>query len=286
MTTRTKPRFVKYPRIPDVSECYDIFGHRGYMFEKLDGSISQMRVIDGELYGGSKANFITGRSQRPSWSGDFLRWMHSNTSLYNLPPEIIMFGEWLRPVSVEYPKDYHNKFYFIDLALIQDGKPTFFDYKEAIDYLKNWGVNGVEILDPISRGFFTESEISELVKEKGSFLGDGEMEGIVLKNYSIHKVFPSGEGGFGIEGFAKYLHPKYAEIRKQEQELEKKYLTGVRVKKAVRRLDDGGNQTPTLDELVKEVLDDISKETGKEFSQDAVRGVIRVRNLFHPRNSE
>lgn len=261
------PKFVKYPRIPYLQECPKLIGHVGYIFEKIDGSLSQVRMTEeGILVGGSRSNYFIGSSKRPFWAKDFLRWMYSNDSLYNLPRNLIIFGEWLEPVTVEYYPENLRKFYFLDLALVEKDRPLFFDYDEAINYLNKWSIKGMKILPPIGKGFFTKEYLEELINSEKSFIGE-EIEGFVLKNYRL-----------GL--FAKYLHPKYSEIREEEKTLERKYITKRRIEKAVRRLKDRGIKKPNLEELIKEIQEDIKNETGISFKINSIRGIVRSQNLF------
>lgn len=272
------PKFVKYPKIPYIEESTDIFGHQGYVFEKLDGSLSQVRKNNNQVWGGSKANFLTGRAiSRSNWMSDFLGWMYSNDSLNNLPDGLIMYGEWVgEPLGVKhYDKKNRNQFYFIDLAVIEDGKPIFYDYEEAAGYLDEWCIKGIRILPPIKKaeaGFFSEGSVRSLAKNTRSQLGDGEVEGVVLKNYRIQE-------------FGKCLHPRYSEIREQAKNLEEKYINQPRVLKAVNRLKEEGLENPGLDVVVDEVLRDVMEESGKSFSNDSVRLVMQVRNLYHQKKS-
>ena len=73
------PPFVKYPRIPYLKESQEIFGYggcfNGYVFEKLDGGLCQVRNTISGIVGGSKANYLTGNRTKASWTWfpDFLR---------------------------------------------------------------------------------------------------------------------------------------------------------------------------------------------------------------------
>ena len=260
------PDFVKYPKIPYLDSCKELLGYDGYVFEKIDGSLVQVRRTETEILGGSKANYITG-SSRPGWSSKFLNWMYSNDSLHNLPFNLIMFGEWLEPVTVEYNPESLDKFYFIDLALVKGSKPHFFDYDEARRYLDFWNIKGIEVLDPLARGFFTEVGIDKLRDESESKLGSSDIEGVVLKNYRLQKS-------------AKSLNPKYSEIRDQGRKIEN-YVNGPRINKALRRLrDDGNSNNPSLDELVSEVSGDIRSESDLKFGNITVKSIIRVKSLY------
>lgn len=270
------PQFVKYFKIPYLEEAKDLFGREVYVFEKIDGSLCQVRKTESSILGGSKANYITGSTKRPLWAPKFLKWMYSNQSLYNLPPGIILFGEWLDPVTIDYEPEFLDKFYFIDLAIIdENGDVNFYDYNEALDYIDEWRIKSVKILNPICKSFLDRTKIDDIVLNTPSYLRsakinkdtglveNGEMEGVVLKNYHIQK-------------FSKFLHPKYLEIREQEKTLEARYITEMRVKKAKRRLDDSGNLNFNLDKLVQEIIKDINEETGISFEPAAVKGVVRV----------
>ncbi len=269
------PKFVKYPKIPYLDENKNLLAREVYIFEKIDGSLSQVRRTEKGIIGGSKANYISGSTKRPSWATKFLKWMHSNKSLYNLPSGLIIYGEWLDPVTLEYEKEFIDHFYFIDLAFVNENEePVFYDYEEAIDYLYSWNIDGITILPRIGKKFINENEIRRIVIECPSYLRSakldddnrllkGEMEGIVIKNYKIQE-------------FAKCLHPNYSELREQEKILEERYITQTRVQKAKRRLNDSGNQNFSLEDLVNEIVEDIKEESGKTFEHSAVKGVLRV----------
>ena len=275
------PPFVKYFKIPYSEEAKDIFGREVYVFEKIDGSLSQVRRTENAVLGGSRSNYITGSTKRPLWAPKFLKWMHSNHSLYNLPPGMIIFGEWLDPVTIDYETEFLDKFYFIDLAIVdENGNPNFYDYNEALGYIDKWGIKSIEILNPICKSFLDRNKIEDIVLNIPSYLRSskinedtglvevGEMEGVVLKNYHLQE-------------FAKFLNPKYSEIRNQEKTLEARYITEMRTNKAKRRLRDSGNLDFNLDELVQEIIKDINEETGIAFEPAAVKGVLRIHNYNH-----
>src|SRR3989344_1942875 len=279
-----KPEFAKYPKIPYINESADLLGREVYVFEKIDGSLSQIRRTENGILGGSKSNYITGSMQRPTWAQKFLKWMHSNNSLYKLKPGLIMFGEWLEPVTVEYDADRLDKFYFIDLAINTDKGILFYDHDEAVEYLTKWGIENVEILPPIQQNFLDQEMIGKIVEYERSALrtADKKVEKILLINQqpqdiTAHAIRAEMEGvvlkNYNLQKFAKYLHPVYSEIREQEKELEKKYINLIRFNKAKRRLSDRGNFKFNLDELVEEIAKDIEEESGNHFEHSAVKGV-------------
>lgn len=274
------PEFVKYVKIPYINGFPDLYGKEVYIFEKIDGSLCQVRRTKGGIIGGSRANYMTGLT-KPGWGDDFLKWMYNNSSLYNLKPGIIMFGEWLDPVTIDYDKDVINKFYFIDLAIVENGKISFYDYMEALDYLTEWKIEGVEIMPIIAKRFVDESIALEILRRQPSYLRsldydlktgeivNSEMEGIVLKNYTLQK-------------FAKVLHPKYSEIREEAKTLERKYVNQARIDKAIRRIQDSSEENIrlNLENLVLEVQRDIIDETRKEVSFDSIKSIIRAKKFF------
>ena len=255
--------FVKYPKIPYIDET-NISGHEGYTFEKIDGSLTQVRKIRGNLVGGSKANYLDNvNAAKSPWMSDFLKWMYSNHSLYKLPEKVIMYGEWLEPITVEYYPENLKKFYFIDLAFIEGKKPIFYDYEEARGYLDDWGIENVVVLDPIEKGFFDYNSIINNLENYRGKLGP-EIEGIVLKNYKLQL-------------FAKSLNQKYSEIRSQAQTLEGKYINKSRINKSIKRLKDSGKE-PLIDDIVDDILKDIKEESNIDFNPVAIRSLIKLHN--------
>jgi len=221
------------------------------------------------ILGGSKANYLIGKNTRSFWFPNFLKWMRSNKSLENLPNDIIMFGEWLNRETLEYDKERLNKFYFIDLGFVSEGKVWLYDYEESLDYLSEWKIKNIEILEPIKKGVvLTEEEIREIVTSTKSKLGANEIEGVVLKDYET-------------QTFAKFLNPKYSEIREQEKTLEKRYINEPRIRKAIKRLkEEKGIPKPTLEDIILEITNDIKEESGIEFSVKALSQVIRMTYKF------
>ena len=268
MKRKNKPSdFLKYPSISDINIFKDGLNQEGYLFEKMDGSLSQVRNIDFQVKGGSRANYLTGEKSKSSWFPNFLKWMYLNDSLVHLPEEVVMYGEWLEPITVDYPEEYKNKFYFIDLGFIGNGNPKFFDYDEARDYLKTWGIEGVEILDPVAKGIFDQETVQKLIMNTPSKLGGGDIEGFVFKNYQMQE-------------FVKILHPKYAEIRNEQKGMDG-YVTQARVLKAERRLSDTQDiSKPSLEQIVMEVVSDIQRDLGISLSDKAVKGIIRLKRLI------
>jgi hypothetical protein len=262
------PLFIEYPEIPFLDEDKGILNKEVYIFEKIDGAQSQVRNTLLGVYGGSRSSYLTGRKYDASWFGKFNSWMRKNKSLTNLPQNIIVFGEWLDPTTIEYKPQNLHKFYFLDLAAIDSGKPVFYDFKEALDYLQKWGIENIEILGPIKRGRFSSPEIEELRANTKSQLYDGKLEGLVLKNYPTLT-------------FAKTLNPEYSDLREQEKTLEDKYINAPRVKKAVRRLrDERGVAHPGFSDVVEEVQKDVVKESGIRFDYRAIAAVVRIRRYY------
>ena len=267
MKKTQKPiKFIPYPRIPYLERSMEILSQKVYVFEKIDGALSQVRIINRNLAGGSKSNFLAGRVARVSWFPVFLSWMRSNESLYELRDDVVMFGEWLEPITIEYSQKNLHKFYFLDLAYIEDDKPKFYDYQEALDYLKAWGIKGVQILQPLAKGLFSHNIIKEIMKEP-SRLRTGKMEGVVLKNYETGQ-------------FAKSIDEEYSEIREEAKTLGDRHITPIRVKKAIRRLrDEHLISKPTLEDVVSELERDLKGEQVK-IRKKAIMSVLRARGMF------
>lgn len=173
------PEFVKYKRIPHIAEIPELLEYPVQVYEKLDGGNSQVRLYEGIILAGNRSKFLTDKDIRFDWFQDFLRWTKGNYSFYNLPENLIVFGEWLSHHTLDYPKEVRNKFYFFDLFDIE--KNGFEDYEKAKEKLSHLGIENIEHLTPIFSGKTTVSELERLT-EKSQYR-DGDAEGVVIKNY-------------------------------------------------------------------------------------------------------
>ena len=119
--------FVKYGSIPEIGSFRELKispENHHYIFEKIDGGNCQVRKINGRLYAGSKSNFLTGPViEKSEWFGKLLGWMYPNSSLFSLPENVILFGEWSGNHTIDYRKN-NDKFFLIDVFRMKGGTRT------------------------------------------------------------------------------------------------------------------------------------------------------------------
>ena len=183
----SNPTFLKYPEIPHLMEVPDILDEDCLeVYEKLDGGNSQVRVYGGRIFTGSRANFLNREEYfRFDWFKDFNSWAKSNYSFYNLPENLIVYGEFLSPHTLKYKPEFTNKFFLIDAYDLSQRK--FIPYEVAKRGLEDdLGVKEVLFLDALIRGRISMAKIKKLAMDESQYSNYGR-EGIVIKNYNGQK---------------------------------------------------------------------------------------------------
>ncbi len=260
MPQETEP-FVKYGKLVALAESADIqsYSNRKFsVFEKIDGGNCQVRkVAEGRLVAGSKANFLHGSYLRKrEWFERLNGWMHSNYSLYNLPQDIIMFGEWSGNHTIEYAPEHTNKFFLIDLFDVNLN--CFTPYRESCERLSSLGIEDVAFTTELARGKITERDIERLLDQPSQYY-NGPKEGLVLKDYTSSQQL-----------FLKIYHSEFSEkIRNLRGEVF--YLTPARYRKNIYRLiEERGYAKLTSGQLVEGVQEDVRQEEGVIVEDDAI----------------
>lgn len=255
------PPFVKYESICDVGELSK-GGKlpRGHLkiFEKIDGGNCQIRKHDWQILPGSRASYLTGaRIGNHKWFSRFTKWAYSNRSLFNLPDNLIMFGEWSGNHTLNYREEYTDRFFFIDLLDLDEKR--FKDYPEAVETLVELGIEGFIDLPILAEGSdLTSSDLERILGTESDFRY-GSREGVVIKNYSAEP-----------QEFLKSYHPDFAESRRLKDG-ETEYLTPMRFRKAVLRIldedDSVGKQGLSEEMVVNEVISDVVREGNRTYSR-------------------
>ena len=134
-----KPEFVKYPRIkalgsssqPIPLDLKTIVS----VFEKIDGGNCQIRNRNWQLLPGCKANYLTNMNKENfEWFEKLLKWTYSNNSLYNLPEDIVVFGEWTGNHTIRYGPAFSDRFAMIDVLDLNSKR--FVEYSDAVKFLQ------------------------------------------------------------------------------------------------------------------------------------------------------
>lgn len=259
--------FVKYESIMNfgaLKKTPDLSERDLRVFEKVDGGNCQVRRVNGHIIGASRSNFLTGPVlQRVPWFGKFNRWKFSNHTLYNLPENVIVFGEWSGNHTIDYTPENNDRFFLIDVLDLNSQR--FMPYEDGVDLLKNSGVDGVKPLRVLARGSLTPNDISNLVKGESDFYF-GPKEGVVVKDY-----FSEPQVSY------KFYHPLFEETRSVNGKIDP--LTRMRyVKAAFRLMDEGKTEYSTLD-LLNNVYNDVLKEQKVSYGLDEIRK--RLETLVH-----
>ncbi|MFA4953563.1 MAG: RNA ligase family protein [Candidatus Pacearchaeota archaeon] len=190
MNDKKYPDFVKYMRIPHLNEIPFLLDRPVEVYEKLDGGNVQVRMYNGRILAGNRANyltskFISSKSHTPEcrWFEGFLKWASKNYSFCNLPEDKIIFGEWLAKHTLDYFPDCHNKFYLVDIFDIPSQR--FIPYNDAKAMSNNLDIENIRFLNPVHRGIVNLQKLERLV-DKSDYCS-GKMEGVVIKDYNSQR---------------------------------------------------------------------------------------------------
>ena len=181
------PVFIKYPEIPHLAETPEILdGKNVEIFEKIDGGNCQVRISNGRLFCGSRANFLKRTEHfRFDWFKDFNKWAMSNQSLHNLPENLIIYGEFSSPHTIFYNSESTNRFFLIDIYNISNGK--FLPYEESKSLLETkLFVEDILFLDILAKGKISLESVKYLATGKSRY-SHGDREGVVIKDYKKQK---------------------------------------------------------------------------------------------------
>lgn len=173
-------RFVKYHRIPHLDEVPRILDIPVEVYEKIDGGNAQVRQIDGRLFCGSRAHFLTReKSFGQAWFRDFQKWALGNYSFYNLVEDLIIYGEWTAKHTLSYKPEFTNKFFMIDVLDLSSQK--FIPYENSRQILSDLEIKDLIYLPNLSNGKTNQEKLEKMLN--GSEYRYGDKEGLVIKSY-------------------------------------------------------------------------------------------------------
>ncbi|HLD97703.1 MAG TPA: RNA ligase family protein [Candidatus Nanoarchaeia archaeon] len=173
--------FIKYPKIPHLDASLNILDNPVDVFEKIDGGNTQIRNINGRVIPGVRSKFLgSEKLMRMPWFKGFQNFVMSNYSFYNLPENLVMYGEWSAQHTLEYFPEFVNKFFVLDVFDTEKGK--FLPYQIGKESLEKAGIGNVLYLEQLIAEKKTSlDELKKLVTK--SPYRDGSMEGVVVKDY-------------------------------------------------------------------------------------------------------
>jgi hypothetical protein len=222
----------KYPKIYsfDKDECLGILNGTVYIEEKVDGSQTSVWLEDGELKMGSRNYEVTNDSFRGFTEyirtfndGIFMRFLSEN-------PSYILYGEWLVPHSIHYPKEMYHQFYLYDIFDTSTSKILS-------EWIPPLGVIRAPLLATIINP--TIGQIKQYVGK--SNLGAKQGEGVVIKNYDfINKFGDNCHAKMVIENFKEVSKAKITHADGTfEAHCCNLYVTQARIRKIMHKIECG-----------------------------------------------
>ena len=259
MTKQNKmlPEFVKYGRLTTLASPEEVKSYSDRtleVFEKIDGGNCQVRNIGGwNLFGGSKSRFLQGPFiHRWPWFQKFLKWMRSNESLYNLPQNFILFGEWMGNHTIRYKQEHVDKFFVLDVMELPERR--FMEYYEVRGFLSGLKIRDVNFLETLELGKIDAGTLERLLNEPSDFY-EGPKEGLVLKDYESPQ-----------QQFFRLYHPEFSELL-SSREGNADCLTVARFRKNIwAAFEEKGRKLYTEDILkyVRRDIEDDRRDVPKE----------------------
>ena len=258
--------------------------------EKVDGSQFGFGKVNGQIFCRSKGQeldldnpnsmFVAGVEyvlgiadkipDNHTFYGEYLERPKHNTLAYDRIPtnHIALFGVY----------NYESK--------------EFYDYEVISEWAEKLGVDAIPVL---KRGASTPEEVLELVKERVSYLGGQNIEGVVVKAYKPWMFLGQiplsvMSGKYVTEAFKEVHHKNWKAENTGKGKLEvakSQYSSPARWNKAIQHLRDAGSlegSPKDIGPLIKEIHKDITEEEkeniknelwaiyGKEFVAAATQG--------------
>ena len=197
-----KTHFVKYQRIPHFDEVPRILDNPVEVYEKIDGGNVQVRKIDGRILCGSRAHFLTKEKLfNQQWFKDFQKWALGNSGFYNLPDNLIVYGEWTARHTLSYKPEFTDRFFMIDVL---DLNPNLFvPYSDSKQILSDLGIDDLIYLKTLSKGKISREQLVKLLGESEYRYGD--REGLVLKNYDSQEFAKLWTSSVRKKGLSVFL---------------------------------------------------------------------------------
>lgn len=256
-----KPAFIKYPKILALDSLAQTIpldsGTEVSIFEKIDGGNCQVRNNNWQLLPGSRAHYLTKiDTEALDWFKKFCKWTYSNHSLYKLPNDLVLFGEWSGNHTIQYGLNFSDRFFLIDTFDLKSRR--FMEYEAGAALLHNAGIEGVDFLEPLFKGGIEKADINRLIMEPSKYYA-GPKEGVVVKEYGINP-----------QAYFKAYHPDFAESRDSKEGI-KDHLTSIRFRKAFYGIcEEIGASRVHIEKLIETVALNVKDEHALEYSQGNV----------------
>lgn len=227
--------FIEYPKIFHLGreETEGILNGHVFLQEKIDGANTSVWMEEGEIHVGQSSREITDNEHNAYWDVEefknYILGHEGIVSLLKAHPDWRLFGEWLKPHSLQYFDKSYNHWYLFDI-LTPEGKMLWPDIVEG--YSRTFGIK-----HPHTFGSYKNPAISDIDRHLGKGLLGKWGEGVVIKN-------PNFINKFGNCVYAKVVTQKFMEANAAvfggnnkhsdtytETYISNKYMTASRVQK-------------------------------------------------------
>lgn len=255
-----------FPKILAIGDrqILDLFETEVEVTEKIDGSQFSFGKIDGVVITRSKGREFDEPDKlfKPVWE-----YVHSIED--RLPEGIWFYGETLcSPRHSTLAYDRVPKNHFVLFGVYRADENYFAEY----NWIKYWAdVLEVDPVPLIFQGKMEQLDIIKLVKDRVSYLGGQNIEGVVVKAYKpwmfLGRIPLSVMSGKYVTEEFKEVHTKdWSKLNTGKgkfEVLKSNYRSEARWNKAIQHLQDDGQLTGTpkdIGGLIKEVQRDITDE--------------------------
>lgn len=172
-------------------------------------------------------------------------------SFFKTYPHLRLYHEWLVRHTIIYDPRVMNIAYVFDI--FDDNRHVWLTPEEWMPLIQEFHIAYIPLLEKVENPTF--NQLKEFLK-KGSLFRNGEMEGIVIKNYNFFNKF-------GHQVFMKMVNKEFQEVNKIvfgrssrkeaiEQQIVTNYITEARVRKIMDKIKDEGKELKV--EILSEVL--------------------------------
>jgi len=181
-----------------------------YVFPKLDGTNASLWLEEQGLCGGSRNRQVFLENDNQGFfdaqfeTTTYKRWWE----FFKLHPKLRLYGEWLVPHTLKtYREDCWRKFYVFDVY--NDDTNQYLSYNAYKPMLDECGIEYVSPLAIIRNG--TYENFIHVLGQNNFYIKDGEGngEGIVIKNYDYYNRF-------GNQVWAKIITSEFKEAHHKE----------------------------------------------------------------------
>lgn len=257
-----------FPKILHIGDkqISDLFSGEVEITEKVDGSQFGFGKENGKLFCRSK-----GKEQNlddPDMM--FVQGVeYVKTIESRIPDNFTFYGEYLqKPKHNTLAYDRIPNHHIALFGVYNQETREFYDYDNITEWAEKLGVDAIPLL---KRGTATPEEILEMVKERTSYLGGQNIEGVVVKAYKpwmfLNQIPLSVMSGkYVTEAFKEVHNKNWKAENTGKGKLEvaiSQYKSEARWNKAIQHLRDNGELTGTprdIGALIHEVRRDVSEE--------------------------